>query len=59
MMLGHRIYNGACHPNPKRLEKLINFTVPKSFKALQSMFGLLNYFRDYIPNFAEVAVPVN
>jgi hypothetical protein len=34
MMLGHRIYNGACHPNPKRLEKLINFTVPKSFKAL-------------------------
>lgn len=58
-MLGHRIVNGTCMPNPKRLCKLVTFGIPSTFKALQSLFGLLNYFRDYIPNFAEIAVPIH
>ena len=58
MMLGHRVVNGQTFPNPKRLEKLANFLVPKTFKALQSLFGLLNYFRDYIPGFAAAVLPV-
>jgi hypothetical protein len=52
MVLGHHVVNGKCYPNPKRLEKLANFGAPTTFKSLQSIFGLLNYFREYIPGFA-------
>ena len=34
--------------------KLLNVTPPKDLKQLQSILGLLNFARNFIPNFAEL-----
>ncbi|AAB48112.1 pro-pol protein, partial [Human spumaretrovirus] len=38
--------------------KLLNITPPKDLKQLQSILGLLNFARNFIPNFAELVQPL-
>ena len=58
LFLGHRVVNGKLAPNPKKLGKLATFAAPTSTKAVQKLFGLLNYFRDYVPAFASITKPI-
>ena len=53
-LLGHHIVDGASMPNPAKVEKIGEFSAPTSHKAVQKLFGLLNYFRDYVPGFKEL-----
>ena len=52
-LLGHHIVDGASLPNSAKVEKIGEFLAPTSHKAVQKLFGLLNYFRDYVPGFKE------
>lgn len=39
-------------------EKLANAGVPKNVKELQQFLGICNYYRKFIPSFAEIAKPL-
>lgn len=45
-------------PDLKKLNTLWSIGVPKTGKEVQSLLGLLNYMRDYIPRFAHIAEPL-
>ena len=56
--LGHSVSEEGRRPLTSAAEKLSNFPRPTSVKELQRFFGSLNFYRAYIPNLAELAVPL-
>ncbi|GBM20368.1 hypothetical protein AVEN_222082-1 [Araneus ventricosus] len=53
--LGHIVGSGQHSPDPEKAEVLRNLSRPSTKKDLRSFVGLANYYRDYIPNFSEIA----
>ena len=44
--------------DPQRLDALRDVPVPKSMKGVQSVLGIWNYIRNFIPNFSTRALPL-
>ncbi len=44
--------------DPQRIESLSEVQVPKSIKGVQSVLGVWNYIRAFIPNFSTRALPI-
>ena len=59
-ILGHKWQSGGTWlPEPTKLEGLLGMTHEQLAKANRpSLYGLLNFFREYIPRFAEITEPV-
>ena len=56
--LGHIIGSGMHSPDKERIKAVENLEVPKTKKQLRSALGLCNFYRQYIPNFAKLALPL-
>ena len=56
--LGHYVSSEGRRPTHGAAEKLLQFPVPCSVRELQRFIGSLNYYRDYIPNIARIALPL-
>ena len=52
IILGHEVRHGFLKPNPKTMLKLMGLKPPTNFTELQSLYGMMNYFRPFIPNFS-------
>lgn len=52
--MGH----GKLKPNPDKLDNVDNAPRPVTKTQLRSFLGLANYYRKFIPNFSEIAVPL-
>ena len=57
--LGHIISSDGVQPNPKRIDKVKNYPVPKNPKEIKQFLGLCGYYRKFIQNFARIAKPLN
>ena len=59
-ILGHHWYSGGYWtPEPKKLESLMKITDEQLQKCNRaSLYGLLNFYREYVPNFAEITEPI-
>jgi hypothetical protein len=51
--LGHIIGGGVIRPDQSRVAALYNLKTPSNIKEFRSIFGLLSYYRQYIPAFAQ------
>jgi RNase H-like domain found in reverse transcriptase/Reverse transcriptase (RNA-dependent DNA polymerase)/Integrase zinc binding domain/Integrase core domain len=56
--LGHVISSRGLFPDPKKVEAIKNYLVPKSATEVRSFIGLAGYYRRFIFNFADVAKPL-
>ena len=56
--LGHTVTSNGVLPGVEKIEAVLNFAPPKNVKNVQSFLGLANYYRKFIPNFAEKAEPI-
>lgn len=56
--LGHIITPEGVKPNPKKIEAIKKFPIPKTPKEIKSFLGLLGYYRKFIPNFAKTTKPM-
>ena len=56
--LGHRVGNGQLRAEQHLLEKIQNAARPTTKKEVRSFIGLVGFYQRYIPNFAEIAVPL-
>jgi hypothetical protein len=55
---GAIIEDGFRKPNPEKTKAVLELQHPRNAKEAQSVFGLLNYHRNFIPNFAVKAGPI-
>ncbi|GBN65464.1 Retrovirus-related Pol polyprotein from transposon 297 [Araneus ventricosus] len=56
--LCHIVGSGQHSPDPEKAEVLRNLSRPSTKKELRSFLGLASYYRDYIPNFSEIVLPL-
>ena len=54
----HIITSKGHRPLPSNVQKITACEPPKSKVELQRFLGLANFYRDYIPNMAEIAAPL-
>ncbi|MGL5707185.1 MAG: reverse transcriptase domain-containing protein, partial [Aeromonas sp.] len=57
-ILGNLISKGRVRPDPHKVEAIKNYKLPNNIKELRSFLGLCNYTREYIINYAEIALPL-
>jgi hypothetical protein len=57
-LLGFKVGSGEISILKSKVEAIQQLSPPTTKKLLRSFLGLCNYFRAYIPNFADVAYPL-
>ena len=56
--LGHQVVCDVINPSRDNLEKVRNTPRPTTKKQVRSFLGLVRYYRDHIPAFAEISAPL-
>ena len=56
--VGHLITPSGHKPLASNVEKIVAYEPPKDKLELQRFLGLVNFYRDYIPNMATIAEPL-
>lgn len=57
--LGYLIGRDVLIMDPDKIAPVVNFPRPSSLKGVQKFLGLLGYYSRFIPNFADLAAPLN
>ena len=57
--LGHVLSAKGISPNPKKVDNVWDWPVPKTSKEVHSFIGLASYYRRFIPNFTKWSKPLN
>ena len=56
--LGHVISKDGIKPQPKKVEAIRTWPRPLTVKDVQSFLGLANYYRKFIKDFSDIAIPL-
>lgn len=57
--LGHLVSGESIRIDQQRTKALRNLPPPKDKKGIARFIGMANYFRRFVPNFAQLAAPLN
>ena len=57
--LGHIVSSKGIEMDPKKVEAVKNWAVPKTVTDIRSFLGFTNYYRRFIKDYAKVAKPLN
>lgn len=58
-VLGYDISGDGIRPDSSKLDKINNIKIPTSIKELKSILGLFSYYRKFIDNYANLALPLS
>ncbi|UYV70945.1 hypothetical protein LAZ67_8001196, partial [Cordylochernes scorpioides] len=58
-VLGHEVSGDGIRPDPEKIRAVRDFPTPKSLKEVRSFLGLSSYYRRFIPNYSQLAQPLN
>ncbi|XP_076464736.1 uncharacterized protein LOC143296595 [Babylonia areolata] len=56
--LGHHVGDSKIWPDDEKMEKIHNATRPQTKRQLRGFLGLVGYYRRFVPQFAEIALPL-
>lgn len=56
--LGYQISKDGTRPPPERIEALRSFPLPKTIEGLRRFLGMINFYRRFLPNAAELQAPL-
>ena len=56
--LGHQVGGGSLYPQTDKISRILAAENPTTKREVRSFLGLVGYYRDFIPNFASIAVPL-
>lgn len=59
LYLGHIISKNGIQPDTEKIKVLNNYPRPKTIDEIKRFVAFANYYRKFIPNFAEIAIPLN
>lgn len=52
--LGHEITSKGISLDQTRMDEIQELGIPKDKKGVQTLLGVINYMRNYIPNLSEL-----
>jgi len=53
--LGHVVGKEGVKPDPEKVDKIVNYPVPKNIRELRGILGLFSYYRRFIKDFSKKA----
>ena len=56
--LGHAVNGEGVHTNPRLVMDIRERKPPRSLRELQAFLGLCNYYRRFVPSYAEITRPL-
>ncbi|XP_060539018.1 uncharacterized protein LOC132709560 [Pantherophis guttatus] len=56
--LGYRVSNEGIEMDPAKVQSVLQWQPPRTRRQLQSFLGFANFYRQFIPSFAEIAKPL-
>ena len=56
--LGHHVSSEGTRPLQAKLTKILAQAKPANLTELRSFLGLTNYYRDYVRNYSQLAIPL-
>ena len=59
LYLGHVISEEGIATDPWKTAAIDQWPTPKTERELRAFWGLASYYRKFVPNFAQVARPLN
>ncbi|MGL5707230.1 MAG: reverse transcriptase/ribonuclease H family protein, partial [Aeromonas sp.] len=57
-ILGSIVSKEKVRPDPNKISAIKNYTRPQNIKELRSFLGLCNYSRQFVRNYASIALPL-
>ncbi|BHF78575.1 hypothetical protein SprV_0602168800 [Sparganum proliferum] len=57
--LGHQVDSEGLRPLPSKVDAVRNFPPPTSKRQLQRSLGMVNFYRRFLPNCADLMLPLN
>ena len=57
--LGHIVSKNSVETDPKKIEAIKEWPVPKTVTEVQSFLGFMNYYCKFIPKYVQIARPIN
>lgn len=57
--LGHIVTSEGVKPNPDKIEKIIQWPMPKNQKEIKQFLGLVGYYRRFIQDFSKITRPIS
>lgn len=56
--VGHVFNQNGYYLSEKRKQEVLELKAPTDLKGLRRLLGLVNFFRDFIPNFSQMVKPI-
>ena len=56
---GHIVSKDGITPDPQNLKPILEAQKPKKLQEVQRFLGMLNYFQEFMPDFASLAEPLS
>lgn len=56
--LGHIVNEEGIQPNPKKIDAILKFPIPKTHKQIKSFLGMLGFYRKFINNLSKIIKPM-
>ena len=56
--LGHRLSKDGVSVDPRKVQSIVEWTVPTSCAEVRRFAGLANYYRRFVEGYAEIAAPL-
>lgn len=57
-VLGHVVTQEGIRPNPNKIDKILNWPIPKTTTQIKGFLGILGYYRKFIRDFAKLTKPL-
>ena len=57
--MGHVLSATGISPNPKKIDKVRDWPIPKTLEEIHSFISLASYYCRFIPNFTKWSKPLN
>jgi hypothetical protein len=58
VFLGHVVTRQGSYPNPKKVQAVKDFPVPRSMTNVRAFLGLTGYYRNFVCGYAKIVIPL-